>query len=257
MRRAPWVLIALCIATLVWAADIPKRAEGPKARHDRAIEAAQRVYNEAILNAKTVYLKDITSGLTDATKAGNLDEANALNALKKEIETEIARLRIEESRTIIKAEQAATIFAASCPNGEIRINGEKVAEMYRDKATKANVTLREGDVIAVHIVNRHDINSFWLVALSSDRRLLFETNPDTWTSYNPSDESRWWEVKGTKAINERAEWAPDKREYLDLVKKAAASVYEKPNAPIAATVNVGGASYLAHLVTRGDLTPKR
>jgi hypothetical protein len=82
---------------------VSPRLTGSKARYDQAIKAAQTVRLRAELAAKQAYLKDVKAALSDATKSGKLEEANAISALKDDLEAEIddANLQLDGFEMIV------------------------------------------------------------------------------------------------------------------------------------------------------------
>jgi hypothetical protein len=139
----------------------------------------------------------------------------------------------------------------------IRINGADVITVRRDKAGKARVGLQAGDLITVRLSDRFDINSFWMSCLTTNELFLFETS-ERWTSYIPADTEQWWLIKGAKQ-QKPAKFASNKREYVDLVKKSAATTpHYKYAQPICSVLNDGTRiAYVYYVVTRNDLIPKR
>lgn len=138
----------------------------------------------------------------------------------------------------------------------IRLNGEEVITVRRDKAGKARVGLQEGDLITVRLSDRFDINSFWMSCLNDEGNFLFETS-ERWHSYIPADTANWWNIKD--AIQQKpAKFATDKREYVNLVKKSAATTpHYKHTQPICSVLNDGTRiAYVYYIVTKNDLIPK-
>jgi hypothetical protein len=56
--------------------------------------SARNVYRDSISAAKGQYYKDLELALREATKAGDLQEANAIDTLRKTLETELASRKI-------------------------------------------------------------------------------------------------------------------------------------------------------------------
>lgn len=142
-------------------------------------------------------------------------------------------------------------ISASGNNGhEIRVNGILLMKCNRDGTTSGDTTLKEGDVIAVRLGDRFDIMSLWLRCQKEDGTLLFETS-DKWTAYLPVDKEKWWDVKQTSST-QRAAYASDSREYIDLVKKAASKVAPKAGQPIYSPLKgKDGEAYLYYIVDAG------
>ena len=151
-----------------------------------------------------------------------------------------------------------TVLYASGNNGcMIRINGEEIITVRRDKAGKAGVTLKEGDLITVRLSDRFDINSFWLACLATNEQFLFETS-ETWSSYIPADTKQWWLTKDAKE-QKPAKFTTDKQEYVSLVKKSAATTpHYRQSQPIRSTLTDGTRiAYVFYMVTKQDLIPKK
>lgn len=55
---------------------------------------ARDMYRDAVKAAKGQYFRDLEPALRDATKAGNLPEANAIDAVRKALESEVADGRV-------------------------------------------------------------------------------------------------------------------------------------------------------------------
>lgn len=63
-----------------------------KAKHDRAVEAAERAYKDALVEAKRAYLTDLRVALKGAMAAGKLDEANQIKAQVDDTQAELDAL---------------------------------------------------------------------------------------------------------------------------------------------------------------------
>ena len=134
-------------------------------------------------------------------------------------------------------------------------NKEVIDGVHREEASRVRVAVREGDILAIRLETRPDINSFWLSCLSSGGQFLFETS-DKWMSYLPADSAKWWVIKDAKEVKP-AIFAPDRQEYVDLVKRCAAQTPHYRGAqPIRSELADGSDSYLYYIVTRADLSPK-
>jgi hypothetical protein len=95
--------------------------------------------------------------------------------------------------------------------------------------------------------------------LTQQGEYLFETT-DSWTAYLPVDYQRWWDPRNIRAGVQKAEYAPDSREYVDLVKKAAQQAV--PSLPRAQPIysplmGEDRHAYLYYIVTVEDLLPKK
>ena len=149
------------------------------------------------------------------------------------------------------------LFASGNNGCIIYINGEPVMTVRRERAGKARLGLREGDLITVRLSDRFDINSFWMACLTESGQFLFETS-ERWVSYIPADTEQWWLIKNAKQ-QKPAKFATDKREYVNLVKKSAATTPRYSGAqPISSVLNDGTRiAYVYYVVTKTDLTPKK
>ena len=138
----------------------------------------------------------------------------------------------------------------------IAINGKEIGKVGRDKPGTFSHRLRDGDIIAVKLTDRFDINSFWLSCIASSGEFLFETS-EQWTSYLPGDAAKWWNIKSAKE-QKPAQFAPDRQEYVDLVKKSAAQTPLYTNAqPIRSVLDPGSrTAWLFYVVTKADLVLK-
>jgi len=136
---------------------------------------------------------------------------------------------------------------------------EVMPKVMRDEPSKVRVGLHEGDIIAVKNEDRFDINSFWLSCISSNGEYLFETSPQ-WTCYIPGDVKKWWDIKKAKETKP-VEVAPDKQEYVDLVKKSAsATPLYRGAQPIRSVLKDEAEprhTFYFYVVTRNDLLPKK
>lgn len=150
----------------------------------------------------------------------------------------------------------AVLYASGNNGCMIRLNGEDLITVRREKAGKVGVLLKAGDLITVRLSDRFDINSIWLACFSSTEQFLFETS-ERWTSYIPADTKQWWLIKDTKQ-QQPAKFTTDKQEYVDLVKKSAATTpRQHPAQPIRSTLSDGTRiAYVYYVVTQQDLLPK-
>jgi hypothetical protein len=153
--------------------------------------------------------------------------------------------------------QRMDLYASGNNGCIIRINGKEIMTVKRDKASKTRVGLREGDVIAVRLSDRFDINSFWLSCIADTGEFLFETS-EQWTSYLPLDTGKWWNVKDAKE-KKPVQFASDRREYVNLVKKSAATTPHYNQAqPICSVLSDGTRlAYVYYTVTKKDLLVKK
>jgi len=161
----------------------------------------------------------------------------------------------------VRPAERMDLYASGNNGCVVYVNHKEVmTKVMRDQASKARVGLHEGDVIAVKSNDRFDINSFWLSCISSNGEYLFETSPQ-WSCYLPGDYNKWWDIKKAKQTKP-AEAAPDKQEYVDLVKKSAsATPFYHGAQPIRSSLKDDsqprGAGFYFYVVTRNDLLPKK
>jgi formylglycine-generating enzyme required for sulfatase activity len=153
------------------------------------------------------------------------------------------------------------VVGAGNNSNEVYLNGAPLMKCRREKPTVAVATMKEGDVLAVKLGDRFDIMSHWMMFLTQQGEYLFETS-DRWNAYLPVDKQRWWDVRNIRPGAQKAEYAPDSREYVDLVKRSAQQAV--PNFPKAQPVYspLMGAeqyrdAYLYYVVTVEDLLPKQ
>ncbi|HEV7402169.1 MAG TPA: hypothetical protein VGO11_04550 [Chthoniobacteraceae bacterium] len=157
-----------------------------------------------------------------------------------------------------RAVDKADLYASGNNGLSICLNGKEILRAGRDSAGKARITLKEGDVLAARSSDRFDINSFWISCLGPTGEFLFETSP-AWKSYLPVAADKWWDTKKTKE-QQPVEEAPDKQEYVDVVKRSAAlTPAYHGGQPIHSTLkeDTGRASFVMYTVTKADLLPKK
>lgn len=163
-------------------------------------------------------------------------------------------------QTLTRPVERGDIYASGNNGCSIYLNKKEIAaKVMREKATQVRTNLHEGDIIAVKLADRFDINSIWLAAFSTAGEFLFETSLD-WKSYIPADPNRWWEVKTAKQQGP-VEFAPDKQQYVDLVKQSASKTPQYRGAqPIRSTLSdpsiVRPPVYCSYTITKQDLLPK-
>ena len=139
----------------------------------------------------------------------------------------------------------------------IAINGKEIGKVGRDKPSTFTHRLHEGDVIAVKLTDRFDINSFWMSCTATTGEFLFETS-EQWTCYLPKDAAKWWNIKNVEK-QQAVRFATDKQQYVDLVKKSAAQTPLYNNAqPIRSELSDGSRiAWVYYVVTKVDLAPKQ
>jgi hypothetical protein len=151
--------------------------------------------------------------------------------------------------------RAVMAVASGSNDNTIFINGQKLMDCRREKASTAAAVLKPGDVIAVRLGDRFDIQSHWMAFLSDKGEVLLETS-DAWKGYVPAARETWWDTSSKDLKHEPAQYCPDGREYVDQVKAAAARALPKHPAvrPIYSPLGDG---FLAYVVTVEDLAPKK
>ena len=142
----------------------------------------------------------------------------------------------------------------------ITINGKEIGKVMRDKPSSFAHRLHDGDVIAVKLTDRFDINCFWMSCIattSATREFLFETS-EQWTCFLPGDEAKWWNIKNTND-QKPVQFAPDRQQYVDTVKRSAGQTPLYNGAqPIRSMLNDGSrTAYMFYVVTKADLVPKQ
>lgn len=236
---------------------------------------SERIEKQRAIDRKPVlaaYLERLRLLEVELTKALKLDEATAVRAKREALmaanpvvgtaapSTNATQPPLPILSTVRPAERM-DLYASGNNGCVVYVNHKEVmTKVMRDQASKARVGLHEGDVIAVKSNDRFDINSFWLSCISSNGEYLFETSPQ-WSCYLPSDYNKWWDIKKARQTKP-AEAAPDKQEYVDLVKKSASSTPLYHGAqPIRSSLKDDsqprGAGFYFYVVTRNDLLPKK
>ena len=215
-----------------------------------------------IIEAHLRRLRQLEMELTRALK---LEEAKVVKARRESFANNATASGVMLSSPSAPAEnpvglrpaQRMDLYASGNNGCIIRLNGKELVTARRDKASKVSAGLREGDVIAVRLSDRFDINSFWMSCLSDTGQFLFETS-EHWSSYLPADTEKWWIIKDAKK-QKPAQFASDKREYVNLVKKSAATTPHYNHAqPICSVLSDGTRiAYVYYVVTKNDLLPKK
>src|SRR6185503_14078780 len=77
------------------AAPLPASVERAKVKHDEEVKRAETTFLKAELEAKEAYLKEVKAGIADSMKAGHLEEANAANEVKQQLEQEIEAINLQ------------------------------------------------------------------------------------------------------------------------------------------------------------------
>jgi len=155
----------------------------------------------------------------------------------------------------------ARIVGAGNNHNEVRLNGAPLMKCDRGKASSAAAVLKEGDVLTVKTGDRFDIMSHWMVFFTREGEYLFQTSDD-WIAYLPKDKQQWWNVRNIKPETQKARYAPDSREYVNLIQNAAEKAL--PTFPKARPIyspmkgeSQYGDAYLYHVLTVEDLLPKK
>jgi hypothetical protein len=153
----------------------------------------------------------------------------------------------------------ARFFASGNNYHDIRHNGNTLTTADRTSLHVAITNINIGDLITVHLNDRFDIMSLWMLAQTGTGINLFEVSTN-WTGYLPVSTSVWWDVTG--AIITPALICPTNREYTDLVRTQASYT---PNyfgsaptiySPLAGSWGGGyGNAFLFHAITAKDLNP--
>jgi hypothetical protein len=229
------------------------RCDGILAQSQTALTQRKRLDEALEIKAKRELLKkEWLDAIAVATVAPSTPNATAAATPAPAMAKPLAI--VTSARPVERAE-----FSICGSNGiSLYINNKEIiAGVRREQVSKVRANLKEGDVLIVKNNDRWDINSTWISAMSTKGEFLFETS-SKWTSYAPASEPKWWVLKGAKE-QKPAEVAPDRQEYVDLVKKSIReSGLARAAQPIRSTVHIEGsrATYLHYTVTREDLLPK-
>ena len=246
------------------------RAQNAKIQKDRADHAKAVVarYDQALAQAQV-----------QLTQRQRIDDALLVKTKREEIaaawlgSAQSATSPTRPAEVQKPAAPATKIASASVPLGAhlaenmhihasgnngciIAINGKEIGKVMRDKPSTFTHRLHEGDVIAVKLTDRFDINSFWMSCIATTGEFLFETS-EQWTSCLPGDTAKWWNIKNV-AKQQPARFAPDKQEYVNLVKESAAQTPLYNGAqPIRSDLSDGSKiTWIYYVVTKADLVPK-
>src|SRR5438045_3305652 len=88
-----WLVVGVVILAvgMAWAQEgtAPKEIQAATQKCDTAIKQAQDAYRKAQVEAKTQLLKEVQTQIPLAMKAGKLEDAKALDAMKTDLEAEI------------------------------------------------------------------------------------------------------------------------------------------------------------------------
>ncbi len=215
----------------------------------------------------------VTSGLAKVKLQQRLEEIGKIEPPAAQIATPRTPSEEQPSATAFEV-KSGTHFIRQAKRGlavrgvasadyqaEIRLNGMPLMKCGRNNPGNAVATLKEGDTVMVKVGGRFDIMSLWMMFLTQQGEYLFETS-DKWTAYLPVDDQRWWDIRNIQPRVQKAEYAPDSREYVDLVKRAAQQAV--PNLPRAQPIYsplMGDEqykdTYLYYVLTIEDLLPKQ
>ena len=153
----------------------------------------------------------------------------------------------------------ARFYASGNNYHDIWLNGTPLTTADRDSLHVAITNIAIGDLITVHLNDRFDIMSLWMLAQTQTGVNLFEVSTN-WTGYLPVNTSQWWVVAG--AITTPAQICPTNREYTDLVRTQASYT---PNysgsaptiySPLAGSWGGGyGNAFVYYTITTNDLNP--
>ena len=67
-------------------ASLPPSVTAAQTRHDRLLAKAQSEYERAVADADRAFAGELDTAVKDALHKGNLDQANAIAALKKDVQ---------------------------------------------------------------------------------------------------------------------------------------------------------------------------
>ena len=267
------------------AKDVPAADEGGISAALKQLRAGWRAQDAKIQkdrgeHAKAVharYDQVLAQAQTQLTQRQRIDDALVVKAKREEIAAAWltpAQPGTLPNRTTTETPKPATkapavsiplgarlaenmhIYASGNNGCTIAINGKEIGKVGREKPGTFTHRLHEGDVIAVRLGDRFDINSFWLSCIATSGEFLFEAS-EQWTCFIPNDTAKWW---NTKAVKEQkpVQFAPDRQEYVDLVKKSAAQTPLYNNAqPIRSVLDDGSRiTWMFYVVTKADLVLK-
>ncbi len=245
-------------------------------------EAARltKIRSTALAPLDASYLASLRALEKELTRGLKLDEAQVVRARINAFSAEAAAASPEPAPApsavapavapaAVKTGMTIAPFARPVDKADIYASGNNGLSVYlnnkeilprvtRDTASKARITLKEGDVIAVVSHDRFDLNSIWISCLAPTGEFLFDTSP-AWKSYLPAAADKWWDT-GKAKEQQPVEEAPDSQEYVDKIKKAAAlTPAYHGGLPIRSTLkdDTGRANYVMYTVTKADLLPKK
>ena len=227
------------------------------------------------LHAK--YDQVLAQAQAQLTQRQRLDDALLVKAKREEIALAWlgpAQAAVSPARPAETQKPATKAASASVPLGArlaenmnihasgnngciITINGKEIGKVMRDKPSTFTHRLHEGDVIAVKLTDRFDINSFWMSCIASTGEFLFETS-EQWMCYLPKDAAKWWNIKSIEK-QQAVRFAPDRQQYVDLVKQSAAQTPLYNGAqPIRSEMSDGSrTNWIFYVVKKANLVPKQ
>lgn len=91
------VMVLPALADAPADAPLPASVKHAKAKHDEDVKQAEATFLKTELAAKRTYLQAVKSAIADSMKAGHLDEANAANEVKQQIEQQIDAITLQIS----------------------------------------------------------------------------------------------------------------------------------------------------------------
>lgn len=153
----------------------------------------------------------------------------------------------------------ARFYASGNNYHDIFINGNPLTTADRNSLHVSITNISIGDIITVHLNDRFDIMSLWMLAQTSTGVNLFEVSTN-WTGYLPVSTSQWWVVAG--AITSPAQICPTNREYTDLVRtQASYTPNYSGSAPTIFSPHAGswgggyGNAFVYYTINANDLNP--
>lgn len=242
-------------------AELPSSTKATMEALTKTSDKLALEHNKGLIEARAKAIVGLSKALETETKKANLEGAIAI---KRKIQ-ELEKLNDENTDLLGSAKGPsapatsinATLFATGCNNLEVRVNGIRMLNANRDEVTNTQLIIKVGDVIAVRNGDRHDVNSNFIMATTSDGIPLFWTTR-AWTSYLPPDVKAWTDLTDKKFITKPVELAGT-REYTDLIERNASTIpgHRKEMGAISGVLMAEDkATYICYRVTAQDMIPK-